>query len=162
MKNKPYLFIKETEGDVKEESRSLLCEAAEAFFRRENIPGEEILRTNLGKPYFPSGKIHLSVTHTGKVFAAVFAFFPIGIDMEPEKGENRKVAERFFSPEEQKMPFARVWTAKEAVAKLDGRGLSLLKKIRVEDSFAYFEDKKYLLERKQVGEYILTIARIAQ
>ena len=162
MKNKFYLFVKETKGEAKYESRGLLREAAEAFFREEKIPEEEILKTPLGKPYFPSGNMHLSLTHTGNLFAAVFSLFPIGIDAEKKDEEKRGVALRFFSKKERKMPFSHVWTAKEAVAKIDGRGLGVIGKVRVEEDFAFLEDKKYLLERKQVGEYILTIAEMNQ
>jgi phosphopantetheinyl transferase len=122
----------------------------------------EVARTPLGKPYFPSGNMHLSLTHTGNLFAAVFSLFPIGIDAEKKDEEKRGVAQRFFSEKERKMPFSHVWTAKEAVAKIDGRGLGVIGKVRVEEDFAFLEDKKYYLERKQVGEYILTIAEMNQ
>ncbi len=161
MKNNPYLFIKETKGQAKSESRCLLREAAEAFFREEKIPEEEILRTSLGKPYFPSGNIYLSMTHTGNLFAAVFSIYPVGIDAEPAEIRKEGVALRFFSEEERKYPFSQVWTAKEAVAKLDGRGLSVIGKVRVEENFAFLEEKKYLLERQRVGEYLLTIALLS-
>ncbi len=158
MKNKPFLFIRETEGEAKNESHRLLREAVEAFFRKGEFPREEVLRTPMGKPYFPSGNIHLSVTHTGTLFAAVFSTVPVGIDAEKKNEKNERASLRFFSEEERKYPFSHVWTAKEAVAKLDGRGLSLMGKIRVEEKFAYLEGKKYSLYQKTVDEYLITIA----
>ncbi|MBR5295195.1 MAG: 4'-phosphopantetheinyl transferase superfamily protein [Clostridia bacterium] len=159
MKNKLYfLFVKKTEKEAKLESRRLLREAVEEFFRRENLPREEVLYTPLGKPYFPSGKFFLSVTHTGNLFAAVFAPVPIGIDGEKITVEKEGVALRFFDEKERNMPFSKVWTAKEAVSKIDGRGLSVVKKVKVEEDFAFLEEKKYLLERHTEEDYLLTVA----
>ncbi len=159
MKNDPYfLFVKETFGDAKEESHRLLGEAAEAFFRKEGVKREEIFYTPLGKPYFPSEKFYLSVTHTGRLFAAVFSTFPIGIDGEKEQVKKDAVALRFFSEREREIPFSHVWTAKEAVAKIDGRGLSVMRQIEVFEDEALFQGKKYDLFRKSVGEYLITIA----
>ena len=42
------------------------------------------------------------------------------------------------------------------------RVLGVIGKVRVEEDFAFLEDKKYHLERQQVGEYILTIAEMNQ
>lgn len=160
MKNNPdiFLFTRLTEGDAKALSRKCLAEASEAFFRKIGKSPEEICYTDLGKPYFPSKKYFLSVTHTGSLFAAVFAPFPVGIDGEKAEETRDRVAKRYFSPEERRLPFARVWTAKEAVAKIDGRGLFVVGRIAVRKERAFFESESFLLFEERVGEYLLTVA----
>ena len=154
-----FFFWKETAGEAKEKSPALLEEALSAFFRQTGAKEEKILRLPSGKPVFPSGEKFLSVTHTGSLYACAFAPFPVGLDGERRNEKREGVAERYFSPEERKMPFARVWCAKEAVSKLDGRGLSILNKIAVFGSEATLEGKKYLLTWKDVGENLLCLAR---
>ena len=154
-----FLFLKETEGDAKRASRALLKEALEAFFRETGAKEEKVFRLPSGKIVFPSGEKHLSVTHTGSLYACAFAPFPVGLDGEKKDEVRKNVAEKFFSPEERLFPFARIWCAKEAVSKLDGRGLSILQKILVSGNEAAFEGKKYLLTWEEAGEYLLCLAR---
>ena len=79
--------------------------------------------------------ILLSVSHTGTVFGCVIASTEecsgIGFDIQLARSSNTdKIARRWFSPEEiqwigdQPDGFYRLWTRKEAYAKLTGEGLS--------------------------------------
>lgn len=159
MKNKIFLFTQILRGDARAESKALARAASADYFSRLGIGSEEILYADSGKPYFPSGEHFLSVSHTGPFFAAAFAPFPIGLDAE--KGDLRpseRVLEKYFDPEEKKEAFARVWTAKEAVSKIGGEGISALRSISVRGDFAFFRGQKYRLERELFGDYLITLA----
>ena len=90
-----------------------------------------------GKPSFvePHG-LHFNLSHSGGVAMAAFSAAPVGLDIEC-RGRARDfaaIARRFFLPEEadavlhpggdQEDVFLRIWTAKEAIVKLSGKGLS--------------------------------------
>ena len=106
---------------------------------KDHFPGSvpEILRHRLGKPYFASGDVHFSVSHSGEYVAVAFGPAPLGIDLQQHKrrGEDvisrhGKLAARYFHPQEQKLAqedlwegFFRIWTAKESFVKRTGRGI---------------------------------------
>ncbi len=109
---------------------------------------------------------------------------PVGLDIEDLslKRNFLNLAKHFFSMEEYEyvrkfgvMAFYKLWTAKEAIAKLRGRGLAEVLRIKlcprsVEDGFARLEGglevgleggedlKGYTLERCVTADYIYTIA----
>lgn len=90
-----------------------------------------------GKPFFVNyPDLHFSLSHSSNQVAVAFARMPIGFDLEIK---NRHldfvaVARRFFSPEEAAQVaaagegrgalFVELWTAKEAMLKLEGSGIS--------------------------------------
>ena len=96
-----------------------------------------IARTEKGKPYFLNNNtIHFSVSHSGEIFACAFSDEVIGIDIQEyknrpdEKERCRKIARRFFHPDEIDALDAdtvsalyNIWTAKEAYVKLTGQGI---------------------------------------
>ena len=101
----------------------------------------DIARTATGKPYFDAPIASaFSISHSEGICAAAIAdatHAEIGLDIEVinEKRNRAQIAERFFSPEEKLRfelcgktadAFFATWTAKEARAKLDGKGLSAL------------------------------------
>lgn len=96
-----------------------------------------------GKPCFPAlPGFHYNVSHSGGVVVCAFADRPVGIDLQaiPDNIENaRRIARRFYSPEEQEALekhfrdgkeaellrlFCRFWTARESYIKMTGRGLA--------------------------------------
>jgi len=85
-----------------------------------------------GKPFFENaGSLHFNVSHSGGEVVAAFSIFPIGIDIEfPGRCRDfAGIAQRFFHPEEASLivdedSFLRCWTAKEAMLKLAGAGIS--------------------------------------
>lgn len=95
-----------------------------------------IERAESGKPFIAGGP-HISVSHTGKLFALLVADCNVGLDIQMRKNlDAGKIAGRFFSPEEAELVKAAVtsegenpdvffslWTRKEAYAKYTGRGL---------------------------------------
>ena len=101
----------------------------------------DVTRTSTGKPCFDASNAPaFSISHSNGICAAAIAdssHTEIGLDIEVinEKRNREQIAERFFSPEEKLRfelcgktadAFFATWTAKEARAKLDGKGLSAL------------------------------------
>ena len=99
----------------------------------EKTPG--ILRTEKGKPYTDvtrdGRQVHFSVSHSGSCFVCLLGEVPVGIDIQQERNANiEKLSRRYFTQEEQDQVrehgadgFFRLWTRKEAYAKLTGLGL---------------------------------------
>ena len=97
--------------------------------------------SDTGRPYLPDfPDFHFSISHTGDL--AVLAWSPereLGIDLQrivPLKPDPLSLAERFFTPgeaarirslsegRERELLFFRLWTAKEAFAKMTGAGMT--------------------------------------
>lgn len=88
------------------------------------------------KPEAPATGVHFNVSHAGDVVALAFsAACPVGIDVERVRPmrDAQGIARRYFSPDEQRAleesadvddTFFRIWTAKEALVKGTGKGLS--------------------------------------
>jgi len=87
-----------------------------------------------GKPFFSNAGVHFNLSHTGSAVVAAFAGSAVGIDIE-QRGRSRDfvgIARRFFCPSEadaisrshDEEQFLRLWTAKEAMLKLSGEGIS--------------------------------------
>jgi len=98
----------------------------------------EIRFAEAGKPYFhPDRGLYFSISNTRNFTVAAFANSPVGVDLEclERKVSFERIATRYFFQKEsewmQSVPpgperaerFFQLWTAKEAVVKLDGRGL---------------------------------------
>jgi phosphopantetheinyl transferase len=88
-----------------------------------------------GKPFLSQYDLYFSISHTERVVAAIFSKQPVGIDLEQERRlDLSALAQRFFSPEEVRFlevsestpDFFRLWCAREAAIKGDGRGLGQL------------------------------------
>lgn len=96
--------------------------------------GEElppIAVTPRGKPYFPDGNWHFSISHTKNHAFCVLSPHNVGLDAE-EKGRRVSPAmiEKYTSDaeknrlgEDPRDAFLRMWVLKEAQAKLTGRGM---------------------------------------
>ena len=110
-----------------------------AFYTGEDPQSFRYGRQKFGKPYLENSELQFSLSHTENLVACSVGFRRIGVDVEkggilPQDWE--RIARRFFSSAEQHYLFARdkhlqphvflqIFTLKEAVAKADGRGLSL-------------------------------------
>ena len=84
-----------------------------------------------GKPYFPDGKWHFSISHTDNYAFCVLSQYNVGLDAE-EKGRrvSENMLDKFLSDTEKvrlgddpQDAFLRLWVLKEAQAKLTGRGM---------------------------------------
>ena len=93
----------------------------------------EIAVTDRGKPYFPDGRFHFSISHTGRHAFCAAASRNIGIDAEEMdrpirmelSGKILSQAElvRFREAEDPREALLRLWVLKEADAKRSGDGL---------------------------------------
>lgn len=94
---------------------------------------EFIFREIHGKPHlrvFP--ELHFGLSHTVDEVVLGFANQPLGLDVEnpSRRVEASRIAQRFFHPDEWETGetcsrrFFTLWTAKEAMLKLDGRGIA--------------------------------------
>ena len=100
-----------------------------------HIGGEmpEILVAQRGKPYFSTGNVYFSISHTPQHVFCALADGEVGIDAEElTRTVNPKLAEKILSPEEftqfqeatdQNRALLTFWVLKEAAAKRTGEGL---------------------------------------
>lgn len=144
--------------NAKEESKTLLQRALTEYFDFVKRPPEEVIYLPSGKPAFASGKLFLSVTHCDTLYAVCFSARPVGIDGERSDTEKKRVKEKIFDEVEKSLPFSLVWTGKEAVAKISGKGLSALSQIKVREGKAFYEGKGYPLIQKEIRGYRITVA----
>ena len=90
-----------------------------------------------GKPFLINiPELHFSLSHTGREVALVFSRSPVGFDMEKSGRQTDflTLAKRFFTATEVAAIvaagndagpcFLELWTAKEAILKLEGTGIS--------------------------------------
>lgn len=156
-KNKISYFVTVCPADAREKSRFLTQKAAERYFEARLLPCPAVLRAETGKPYFAHSDYHLSVTHTGGLHLVAIAPFPVGVDAERTLlSPPRAVA--WLDEEEKKEDFARIWTAKEAISKLVGLGLSAVRRVRVRGERAYLDGKTYDLMTIRKGDLTVTFA----
>ena len=113
-----------------EAGRALLMQLYAENFGSE-LP--QILVAERGKPYFATGNVHFSITHTPHHAFCVLADRPVGIDAEElSRRVNAKLAEKILSPgelaqyqqaQDQNKALLTFWVLKEAAAKMTGEGL---------------------------------------
>ena len=112
----------------------------------------DIVRNPHGKPYFSGSDIFFSISHTSKYFAVAIADTEIGIDIESKdmsESKMQSIAKRFFLPSEaesisDRESFLKIWTFKEAYAKMKGEPLStVIDKVNALDDSINKIYKKY-------------------
>ena len=109
-------------------------ELLERLYREET--GEdcpEIALAERGKPYFVTGKLHFSISHTKNHVFCALSDVPVGLDAEEmDRGVNLRLAEKILSESERlrwevspdkRDALLRLWVLKEAAVKLSGEGL---------------------------------------
>ena len=90
-----------------------------------------------GKPFLPEiNDLHFNLSHSGGELAVAFSRNEVGLDIESKvrRANYGELARRFFDAAEARAVeeagdsvgevFFRLWTAKEAVLKLEGTGIS--------------------------------------
>ncbi|AET70521.1 phosphopantetheine--protein transferase [Desulfosporosinus orientis DSM 765] len=118
-----------------------------------------------GKPYlrdYPN--IHYNIAHKKGAIVCAVLDRPVGVDLEEVKNFNKRVAQRFFTQNEQDYVFARkrnqdlrfakIWTRKEAFVKWVGKGMTI-----PFDSFDVLKiDKRNVfIHTEYVGGYIISV-----
>ena len=130
-------YIKSIQSRSNESSRtSSLCALYELYCLLEkngiDASNFEIKKTSDGKPYFVNCDIYFSISHTDTKFAVAICDSPIGIDIEDKTltlDRMQGIAKRYFTKDEieyisDRESFLKVWTFKEAYAKMKGVALS--------------------------------------
>ncbi|MCR5503377.1 MAG: 4'-phosphopantetheinyl transferase superfamily protein [Lachnospiraceae bacterium] len=89
------------------------------------------------KPYLPEYPgVFFNLSHSGDYVALALSSFEVGIDIEHMREHTDRIAQRFYSPEEneylsslpekeRKREFIRLWTMKESYLKALGEGLGI-------------------------------------
>ena len=128
----------------------LLCQALKETYGIAQHPtfliGEhgkpELSFVNSGSPALSSphlsaltscpSSLHFNLSHCKQAIACVLSERPVGVDVESVGRYSESLARHVLSPEEfvlvssapyPQIPFTRLWTQKEAVVKLTGRGI---------------------------------------
>ncbi len=117
-----------------------------------------------GGPYLKALPYHFSLSHSGDYAMCAVSDRLIGCDIERMGGVKMRVAERYFHPSEVKLieespdaerEFYRIWTLREAVSKLDGRGIQSFTEVRGTD-FS-IESSEYMTYAGRVRAEVLTL-----
>lgn len=123
-----------------------------------------------GKPYLKDRKdIYFNLSHSGSYVAAAFDTAPVGIDIEEIKSDGKKIAGRFFCPEEKqfleecqencrKQKFTELWTRKESYIKAVGRGMKIpLKSFSVLENQIMGEEEFFFHSFSMLEGYALSV-----
>lgn len=79
----------------------------------------------------PSNGTYWSASHTQGAAGAAVAPFPVGLDLERGRTLRTQLAQRFLSPSEPRIEPLVAWTAKEAVLKKLGLGITGLSRCTI-------------------------------
>lgn len=135
----------------------LLITSKSAFQQEvESLGLGTIMKKESGEPYLSESACYLSITHKGDLCMAAVSLAPVGVDTEDVTvPRNVERLSRLFS--ESEIPadlyaFYRIWTAKEAVGKRRGTGVTqdLLKEKT--EGVRYVEYGNYLIAVAGEGE----------
>ncbi|MBQ6240521.1 MAG: 4'-phosphopantetheinyl transferase superfamily protein [Firmicutes bacterium] len=95
---------------------------------QNNPPLLQVAFEENGKPYFVENPVYFSISHSHGVCAAAVADRPVGVDVERIRDSyNPRLVERSLTDAEKKAyegDFTRIWSRKEAVGKMTGKGIT--------------------------------------
>lgn len=123
-----------------------------------------------GKPFFANAMdLHFNVSHSGERLSVAFSGGPVGLDLEKKKreGDFAAIAKRFFDPGERarvevggRGVFLEIWTAKEAMLKLEGKGIAAgLEAVRVlETGEGWHGSTRIFLRRFETADCVGAVA----
>ena len=142
--------IKPTQSPVEEgEILLVLAEKTRLREKLESLGVGTILKKENGEPYIEGDPYHISLTHKGDIAIAALSHSSVGVDVEDVTvPRNVERLSRLFNESEKPKDlydFYRVWTAKEAMGKKRGTGISydLLK--QKSEKVRYFDYGDYLI-----------------
>lgn len=122
-----------TEGKGRGEDVFLNMNMKDALASYDSAYDYEVAYIENGKPVYANCRdVHFNLSHSGDYVACVVSEREVGIDVEGHRQVRKGIAERFFSKEEFEWMskgdyvdrFFRLWTIKEAYAKLVGKGIA--------------------------------------
>ncbi len=104
-------------------------------FAAREVWGEcpAIVRPERGRPFFDAAGRFFSLSHTGARLLAGVSEHEVGVDAERFRPVRAGLRERIMSPEErEEFELFELWTLREAVFKLTGRGALMSMELRRE------------------------------
>jgi 4'-phosphopantetheinyl transferase len=166
-KEQDRLSRKELEAFLSSAARKALQISAE----KSGLPLNEMHKDRDGAP-LPSEGVFWSISHKPKYVAAVVSNAKIGIDIEEIKPRNESLLDYIASGNEWELSrnkswstFFRYWTAKEAVLKALGIGISGLKTchiIAVPDDYHIllnYKGQSFQIEQVQHDNHIVSVTK---
>ena len=161
-------YINQKKGIPRDERRTGMLLLNDALLER-GIKDYRIDLLPSGKPVLRNSSLHFSISHAKGLCTMALSDSPVGIDLQDTEAFDRtdllRFAARFLAPDELDVflgeptaeQLCRIWTRKEALAKLLGRPLS--SSLRALSSLSFegvaFQTRRANLERL----FFLTIAQ---
>jgi phosphopantetheinyl transferase len=145
---------------IKQNSQAQVLKLASQYTHKKLKVG----LTKFKKPYFKNDKyLHFNKSHSGHKLVFAFSRSAVGIDIEKIKNRSRqdKIAKKISSISEfkkyqrsknKKLEFYKLWTKKEALSKLNGKGLRI--------GFRKISKLKGHTKTKKIGDSILSVASV--
>lgn len=110
--------------------QEILGDLVKKYHQAEKCP--EILKDEMGKPYFPGNPFYFNVSHSGEYLALAISKEPVGIDLQKIKAVKEGMYPKVVRPSEEALigaererDFIRLWTLKESFVKAEGKGLRI-------------------------------------
>ncbi len=134
----------------------------------------EIEYLESGKPALRGGGGYVSISHTGKYFCLAYSKDEcIGVDVECWSCRALRVVSKFLFAEEMKFLEAapekmatQLWSAKEAVFKLEGKAFDTISQIHLEQASEGFSShsngRAICVQTMDAGAFVLSVARYEQ
>lgn len=129
------LFTAEVGGFCRDRAEISAAGYALVRFGARELWGEcpEIVRPERGRPYFDAAGRFFSLSHTGTRLLAGVSEHALGVDAERFRQVRAGLRERICSPAERaEFELFELWTLREAVFKLTGRGALMSMELRRE------------------------------
>jgi len=124
----------------------ILADVLKRDYKIEKCP--EILRDEMGKPYFAGHPLQFNVSHSGEYLAIAISQKPVGIDIQEPKFIKDGMFKKVVQPEEacliggdSQKNFMKLWTLKESFVKAEGKGL----RISLKDYYFESENGEYFV-----------------
>lgn len=158
-----YKHISYDENMIERDKTALLHNSAyELLYSMLNeyfgINNPKILKTAKGKPYIDNNGVYFSISHTYGLVACAVSDSPVGIDCEKITTKyDKKVesfANRYFLENEinllkneefSSLCFYKIWTAKEAIYKMQGGDRPITKIDVTAHTVNYIFEKDYII-----------------
>ena len=156
-------FQKEKALKFKNEKDQIRCLLSSYLINQ--LSKEEILKNEMGKPYFSNGPF-FNVSHSGKFVMMAVAAKEVGVDIEENLEKNMDILLKIFNEAEAKMikehaDFYYLWCAKESLIKCIGSSVSHIKEVPSLplNGLKTFKGKDYQCQTFIYEKHIVSITR---
>lgn len=111
--------------------------------KEQGIDSFTIVKDENGKPHLENSNLHFNISHCKFGVVVAVSSCPVGVDIQDLTEYSEGIAKRVFTDNEVDLveksknkdrAFTEIWTLKEAAAKCDGRGISVLRDFSFEES----------------------------